>query len=94
MERPIPINVDLIVEVTGLPKDGEKPEKYLEDKTKEKSILDEIKEKYGTKRGKRGIMINEINDLATWFSTIFLSFKLMHKCRKEEVPARVVATEA
>jgi hypothetical protein len=50
MDRPVPINVDLIATIMGLPMDGEKPEQYLEDKTKEKSISDEIKEKYGGER--------------------------------------------
>jgi hypothetical protein len=64
MDRPVPINVDLITEITGLPTDGEKPEQYLEDKTQEKAISDEIKVKYGTERGNRGIKINDINDPA------------------------------
>jgi hypothetical protein len=64
MDRPVPINVDLIAAITGLPTDGEKPEKYLEDKTKEKAISDEIKDKYGTYRGNRGIQISDINDPA------------------------------
>jgi hypothetical protein len=38
MDRLVPINVDLIAVITRLPMDGEKLEKYLEDKTKEKSI--------------------------------------------------------
>jgi hypothetical protein len=67
MDRPVPINVDLIATITGLPTDGEKPEQYLEDKTKEKAISDEIKEKYGTDRGNRGIRISDINDPATRF---------------------------
>jgi hypothetical protein len=91
MDRPVPINVDLIAEITGLPTDGEKPEQYLEDKTKEKSISDEIKEKYGIERGNRGIRINDINDPVTRFATRLLGCKLMRKCRKEEVPAGVVA---
>jgi hypothetical protein len=74
--------------------DGEKPEKYLEDKTKEKAISNEIKEKYGTERGNRGIRISDINDPVTRFSTRLLGCKLMHKCRKEEVPAGVVAAAA
>jgi hypothetical protein len=65
MDRPVLINVDLITEITGLPTDGEKPEKYLEDKTKVKSISDEIKVKYGVERGNRGIRINDINDPVT-----------------------------
>jgi hypothetical protein len=66
--------------------DGDKPEQYMEDKTKAKAILDEIKAKYGTDRGNRGIKISDINDLATRFSTRLPGCKLMHKCRKEEVP--------
>ena len=90
MDRLVPINVDLIVEITVLPTNGEKPKQYLEDKTREKSISNEIKEKYDTKRGNRGIMINDINDPATRFATIFLGFKLMHKFQKEKVSAGVV----
>jgi hypothetical protein len=67
MDRPIPINVYLIVAITGLPTDREKPKQYLEDKMKVKAISDEIKEKYGVDRGNKGIRINEINDHATHF---------------------------
>jgi hypothetical protein len=91
IDRPIPINVDLIATITGLPTDGEKPKQYLEDKTKEKSISDEIKAKYGAKRGNRGIRISDINDPLTRFATRLLGCKLTRKCRKEEVPMRVVA---
>jgi hypothetical protein len=94
MDRLVPINVDLIATITGLPMDGEKPEQYLEDKTKEKAISDEIKENYGTDRGNRGININDINDPATRFTTRLLGCNLMHKCRKEEVPTGVVVVVA
>jgi hypothetical protein len=40
MDRPIPIDVDLIVKITGMPTDGVKPEQYLDDKTKENSIAE------------------------------------------------------
>jgi hypothetical protein len=80
MDRTVPINVDLIAEIIGLHIDGKKPEKYLEDKTQEKAISDEIKEKYGIERGNRGIKINDINDPATWFATKLLGCKLKHKC--------------
>jgi hypothetical protein len=72
MDWPVPINVNLITTITRLPTDGEKPEQYLEDKTKAKSISNEIKAKYGTEKGNRGIRINDINDPATQFSTRFL----------------------
>jgi hypothetical protein len=65
MDGPFLINVDLVTEITGLPTDEEKPDQYLEENTKVKTISDEIKTKYGTKRGNRGIGINDINDPTT-----------------------------
>jgi hypothetical protein len=41
MDMPISIDVDLIAAITGLPTNGEKPEKFLDDKTKEKDLLEE-----------------------------------------------------
>jgi hypothetical protein len=38
MNRRVPINVDLIATIIGLPRDGENPEQYLDDKTKVKAI--------------------------------------------------------
>ena len=72
MDRPVPITMDLIATITGLPIDGENLEKYLEDKTKAKAISDEIKAKYGAECSNRGIGINDINDHVTRFSTRLL----------------------
>jgi hypothetical protein len=72
MDRPMSINVDMIKTITRLPMDGEKPEQYLEDKTKAKAIFDEIKDEYGMERGNGGIRINDINDPATRFTTRLL----------------------
>jgi len=58
MNMSVSINVYLIAKITGFPTDGEKPEQYLDDKTKEKSLPEEMKNKYGTERGSRGIIIN------------------------------------
>jgi hypothetical protein len=69
IDRPMPVNVDLIATITGLPTNGEKPEQYLEDKNKAKSILDEIKDKYGMERGNRGIKISDNNVPVTQFAT-------------------------
>jgi hypothetical protein len=91
VDRLVPINVDIIETIIGIPMDGEKPKQYLEDKTKEKSISDEIKDKYVVERGNRGIRIIDINGPVTLFATRLLGCKLMHKCRKEEVPTGVVA---
>jgi hypothetical protein len=47
MDRSVPIIVDLIAGIPGLPTNGEKLEQYLEDKTRIEAILDDIKDKYG-----------------------------------------------
>jgi hypothetical protein len=72
MDRSVPITVDLIAGIIGLPTDGENPENYLEDKTRAKAISYEIKAKYGTERGNRGIKISDINDPVTRFATRLL----------------------
>jgi hypothetical protein len=90
MDRSMPITVDLIVGITGLPTDGENPEQHLEDKTRDNAILDEIKDKYGVERGNRGIKISDINDPSTSLATRILRCKIMHKCHKDEVSSSVV----
>jgi hypothetical protein len=49
-----------------------------------------MKNKYGTKRGMRRIIIKWISDIATRMATKIMAYKMLKKCRKEEVPARVV----
>jgi hypothetical protein len=67
---------------------------FLDEKTKEKALEEEMKKKYGTDRGTRGIIIKRINDVATKLGTQILACKLLIKCRREEVPAGVVAVAA
>ena len=92
MDRPISIDVDLIVEIIGLPTYGEKPEKYMDDKTKEKSKENDIKNKYGTHRGSIGIIIRQINAPTTKFVIKMMACKLLIKCHKEESPIGVIET--
>jgi hypothetical protein len=42
-----------LLRLTGLPTDGVNPEQYLDDKTKEKAIAEEVKAQFGTDRGKQ-----------------------------------------
>jgi hypothetical protein len=79
MDKSIPINLDLIITIMGIHIHGEKPEKYLEEKMKEKSIFDEIKAKYVMERGNRGINICDINDPTMRIVIRLLVFKLMCK---------------
>jgi hypothetical protein len=58
--------------------------KYLDDKTKEKSLAEEMKQTYGTERGSRGIIINRISEPMMRLETKLMACKLLRKCRKEE----------
>jgi hypothetical protein len=64
---------------------GMDPMQFLDDKTKEKALTEEMKNKYDTDRGTRGIIIKRINDVATQMAAKILACKLLRKCRKEEV---------
>jgi hypothetical protein len=92
MERPISIYLDLIVDITSLLTDGEKLEQYLDDKTKEKFLEEDMKKKYGTERGSRGIIINQIIEPTTRLVMKLMTCKILSKCRKEEEDVGVIAT--
>jgi hypothetical protein len=57
LDKPIPITIELIMQITGLPIQGMDPTLILDDKSKEKALAGEMKKKYGTDRGTRGIII-------------------------------------
>jgi hypothetical protein len=57
LDKPVPITIELIAQITGLPIRGMDPALILDDKSKEKALAEEMKKKYGTDRGTRGIII-------------------------------------
>jgi len=62
----------------------------IDDKSKEKALAEEMKNKYGTTRGTRGIIIKWINNAVTQLGAKILACKLLRKCRKDEVLAGVI----
>jgi hypothetical protein len=62
MDRPVPIDVALISKITGFPTVGAQPEEYLENKVREKEIVEIVKVQFGTNRGNKGIVLKDIND--------------------------------
>jgi hypothetical protein len=70
---------------------GRESVQYLDDKTKEKSLAEEMKKTYGTERGSCGIIIKRISDATMRMATKLMACKMLRKCRKEEVPVGVVA---
>jgi hypothetical protein len=67
------------------------PTHFLDNKAREKELVEEMKNKYGTDRGTQRIILKRINDVTTQMGAKILSCKLLRKCRREEVPSRVVA---
>jgi hypothetical protein len=84
------IDVDLIAKITCLPTNGEQTMQYLDDKTKEKTLEEEMKQMYGTERGSIGIFINRISEPTMILDTKLMACKLLRKCHKEEVPTGVI----
>jgi hypothetical protein len=94
LDKPILITFELITQITRLPSHGMDPVLILECKSKEKALVEEMKKKYGTARGTRGIIIKQINNAVTQLGTNILACKLLRKCRKDEVPAGVIVVAA
>jgi hypothetical protein len=51
LDKLVSIDVELIANITGFPSRGMDPAQFLDEKTKEKSLAEEMKKKYGTDRG-------------------------------------------
>jgi hypothetical protein len=94
LDKLVPITIELIAQITGLPIRGMYPTLILDDKSKEKALEEEIKKKYGTTRGTRGIMIKLINNTATHLGENILTCKFLKKCREDKVPAGVITVAA
>jgi hypothetical protein len=90
LERLVSIDVYLIANIIVLPTNGENPGKYLYDKTKEKTLVEEMKKTYGTMRGSRGMIINKINEPVIRLEMKLMACKLIRKCRKEKAPTEVI----
>jgi hypothetical protein len=83
LDKPIPITVELIAQITGLPIWGMDPALVLDDKSKEKVLVEEMKKKYGTSREMIGIIIKWIKYVAMPLGAKILACKLLRKCRRE-----------
>jgi hypothetical protein len=51
LDKLVLIDVELITHITGFPSRGMDPTQFLDDKSKEKALAEEMKKKYGTDRG-------------------------------------------
>jgi hypothetical protein len=94
VEEPILIDVERVVFISGLPSLGEILAQFLNDKTKEKVLVEEMKKTYGTERGSCRIIIKCISDVATRLATKLMACKFLRNCLKEEDPVGVIAAAA
>jgi hypothetical protein len=88
------MGVEIMANITVFPSRGMDPAHFLDDKTREKVVEEEMNKKYGTDRGTRGFIIKRINDATTQLGTKILACKLLRKFRREEVPVGVVIIAA
>jgi hypothetical protein len=51
VDKPTPITVEIIAQITRLPTRGMDPMLILDYKSKEKALAEKMKKKYGTNRG-------------------------------------------
>jgi hypothetical protein len=77
LDKLVLIDVEIIANITGFPSRGMDPMQFMDDKAKEKELAEEMKKKYGTNRGARGIIIKRINDVATQMGTKILACMLL-----------------
>jgi hypothetical protein len=91
LDKLVPITIELIAHIIGLPIRGMDPTLILDDNSKEKALAEEMKKKYGTDRGTRGIIVKRINDVVTQLGENILAYKLLRKCCKDEVSTGVIA---
>jgi hypothetical protein len=94
LDKLISIDVELIAHITGLPSRGTDPVQFLNDKTKEKALVEDMKNKYNIERGMLEIIIKRISDIVTKMAAKIMAYKLLKKCHKEEVSVGIVVVAA
>jgi len=65
----VSIDRNLIAQITRFPSKGKHPSLLFTDNTKEKALVERIKENYGTFKGARNLDVASINDDIDWFMT-------------------------
>jgi hypothetical protein len=91
MDRPIHIDVALISKITVFPTVSALSEDFLEKKSHEKELAEQVKAHFIMTKGNKGIIIKEINDDATRLSCKLMMCNLLRKCHREEALVGVIA---
>jgi hypothetical protein len=91
LDKLVSIDIDLIVHNTCVPSKGLDLAIEFFDKNKEKSLAESMKDKFHTFQGQRGMDAASISDPMVIFETKSLAFKLLRKCRKDQVLSMIIA---
>jgi hypothetical protein len=89
LDPPVSIDIALIARITRLPKVGDNPDTSF-NKEGERALSEAMKEKLHTFRREKGLDVTNINYDDVQFETQVLAYKLLCKCRKDKVLARVI----
>ena len=91
MGTKVPIMVDLISQITGLPKARFDPSQYFKGKDNDKKLAARLKKKYDVIHNKRVYVNDTINDKVVRIVGKLLPMKIVHKKRKNQCTSRVIA---
>ena len=79
LDSSVTIMVDLIADITGLPKDGPDPLQYFRGKDNDKRLAARLEKKYGLRHNGWDFRIDSINDHAMHISARILASKIVGK---------------
>ena len=77
LNTPIPVTVDLIASITGLPKAGEDPTQYIRGRDTDKRLAKQLKEFFGLQHDGHAYCIDRINSQVMRISVRILVSKVV-----------------
>jgi hypothetical protein len=90
LDRPISIDTDLISRITWLLTQGKDPNSLFADKKTDRALSKITRKNFHTVRGVHGLDVTRICNPTVRLETHALACKLLRKCRKDQVPVRVI----
>ena len=91
MNTPIPVTVDLIASITGLPKVGEDSMQYIRGRDMDKKLANQLKERFSLEQDGRAYHIDSINSQMVHIGARILASKVVHDNRPVQCNSDVFA---
>jgi hypothetical protein len=90
LDKTISIDTDLIAQITTLLTQGGDPTLFFSNKKNDRALSESMTKKFHTIIWVHGLDVPSIYDPTIRFVTQALAYKLLRKCRKDEVPTGVI----